>query len=156
AAKLLQLVNTSFFSRGEPITELLPAVTRLGLRIVRYVALQVGMFRDAKGADLPIDIDALQARCALASEIAPPLVTTRTDQEPAGAAALLAELGVLVFAMFRAEAWVALYSDRDDPRTLPERERAAFGCTHAQISAYLFALWGLPEVVTRAVLTHNE
>ncbi|HKU39935.1 MAG TPA: HDOD domain-containing protein, partial [Polyangiales bacterium] len=108
SAKLLQLVNTSFFSRGVPITELLPAVTRLGLRLVRYVALQVGAFRDAKARNLAIDVDALQARCVIASGIARALVSSRADQEPAGAAALLAELGMLVFAMLRAAEWRAL------------------------------------------------
>jgi HD-like signal output (HDOD) protein/CheY-like chemotaxis protein len=157
-AKVLHLVNSSFFTRAEPIVDVLPAVTRLGLRVVRYVALQVGVFAQVKDKRLPIDVAALQAECVRASELARRLVSARADQESAAAAALLADLGILVMATTKPEAW------RDTPAPSgasgaeldAETERQAFGCTHQEVSAYLLALWGLPDSVTRAVLAHHD
>jgi len=35
-------------------------------------------------------------------------------------------------------------------------EQALFGCDHAAIGAFLFAMWGLPENIIRAVAWHHE
>jgi HD-like signal output (HDOD) protein/CheY-like chemotaxis protein len=153
-AKLLQLVNSAFFTRGEPITELLAAVTRLGVRIVRCIALEVGVFRDAKAKNLNLDLDALQATCSCASAIARKLVNAPADQEAAGAAALLADLGILVLAMFQPRQWAELAVAREVPSAA--REKEVFGCTHSRLSAYLLALWGLPNPVIHAVLKHHD
>jgi len=35
-------------------------------------------------------------------------------------------------------------------------EQALFRCDHASIGAFLFAMWGLPENIIRAVAWHHE
>jgi putative nucleotidyltransferase with HDIG domain len=35
-------------------------------------------------------------------------------------------------------------------------EKEMFGCTHAQIAAYLFTMWGFPDAVVRAVENHHD
>jgi HD-like signal output (HDOD) protein len=35
-------------------------------------------------------------------------------------------------------------------------EREVFGCTHAEVGAYLLGLWGLPDAIVEAVAWHHE
>jgi hypothetical protein len=35
-------------------------------------------------------------------------------------------------------------------------ERELLGCSHAQVAAYLFGLWGLPSTIVEAVAWHHE
>ena len=37
-----------------------------------------------------------------------------------------------------------------------EAEREEFGTTHAEVGAYLFGLWGLPESIVEAVAYHHS
>jgi HD-like signal output (HDOD) protein len=39
---------------------------------------------------------------------------------------------------------------------LHQAEIGIFSCTHAQIGAYLLALWGVPDTVIRAVELHHS
>ncbi|MCC6877668.1 MAG: HDOD domain-containing protein [Sandaracinaceae bacterium] len=150
AAKILQLVNSSFFSRGGTVTDLKAAVARLGLRTLASLALAVGAFRpEACRGDL--DGEALVERAAhagaLARALAPPV-----RAHDAFIAGLLADVG-----------WIALCAASPERfGRLPLRERSsrdderAAGLDHAAAGAYLLGLWGLPTAICQAVGLHHE
>ena len=50
----------------------------------------------------------------------------------------------------------ALSISMQEGRPLWAVERELIGTSHAEIGAYLLALWGLPETVTRAVRMHHN
>lgn len=156
SAKLLQLVNSAFFSFAKPTTDVCAAVTRLGVRVVRSLALTTGMFEQANAQRLPIDLDSLNAASVQASLLAQQLVDRADQRDIAGSAALLAHLGILAICAHDRERWQALAHDPGGWRTDPAAELEAFGCTHAQVSAYLLTLWGLPMTVAAVVLRHHD
>ncbi len=43
-----------------------------------------------------------------------------------------------------------------EDRPIEEVEREEFGATHAEVGAYLLALWGLPDPVVEAVAFHHD
>jgi HD-like signal output (HDOD) protein len=44
----------------------------------------------------------------------------------------------------------------DPSQSLADLEREKFGCTHADVGAYLIGLWGLPHSLTQAVGFHDR
>jgi HD-like signal output (HDOD) protein len=44
----------------------------------------------------------------------------------------------------------------DTSLSLADLEREKFGCTHADVGAYLIGLWGLPHSLTQAVGFHDR
>jgi HD-like signal output (HDOD) protein len=77
--------------------------------------------------------------------------------EDAFAAGLLLEVGQLVLASCRPDAFAAHLSEwsEGDGRLSPI-EIATFGVDHAATGAYLLGLWGLPFAVIEAVAAHAE
>jgi len=139
AAKVLQLSNSAFFSRGQPILEIERALTRLGMDAVVNLVLAVQSF---------INTD-LQNRAILASQIAMQVVrdVNQTALGPVAAtASTLAYIGRLLDVR---EDEVNLRSVRydDDTPDLPVESVAG---------AYLLSLWGLPWPIIEAVAFHQN
>jgi HD-like signal output (HDOD) protein len=142
SAKVLQLVNSSFFGLPREVAEVRDAVTLLGSAMIRSLVLStsaLSLFR-APAAEAGINLESMQARAvstaALAAELAP-----RGSGADAFTAGLLSDAGVLLLA---AKA----------PALLVQPE-AEWGFTHAAVGAFLLGLWGLPAVVVEAVAFHH-
>jgi len=72
AAKVLQLANSAFFGRTQPVASVDRAVARIGLRALATLALSAGAFETfATRASGQLSIDALQRHAALVARIAP-------------------------------------------------------------------------------------
>jgi HD-like signal output (HDOD) protein/CheY-like chemotaxis protein len=139
AAKVLQLCNSAMFAGGRQITDIKSAVTRLGLRALRSIALATEIFtRPGQGAG---DAAAIQRCALLASQIAA-RVASEPDADFASTAALLADLGLLL------------------PGLGAEHGRIGSSSTeplmHAAAGAYLLGLWGLPMAMVEAVAFHHD
>jgi HD-like signal output (HDOD) protein len=158
ASKLLQLVNSAFFSASSTVKDLKTAVLRLGLRTLRSLALSVGAFEAAGGCaqqDL-VSVDDLQQHslkvALVAARIAPP-----EDADEAFIAGLVGEIGQLLLAAAapdRLRNAMALASERGIP--LHEAETEVFGVTHAEVGAFLLGLWGLPFRIVEAVANYHR
>lgn len=143
AAKVLQLVNSSFFGLPRQVTAVPEAVTYLGVATVRSLVLSteaMSLFRPAARA-AGLDADALAERAvATATEAArladPP---HRSDAFTAG---LLSDIGLLLLAAKAPE--------------LLRRDEAELGFTHGGVGAYLLGLWGLPGKVVETVAFHHD
>lgn len=150
AAKLLQVVNSSFFGISREVMDVPSAVRLLGPGLIHELVTSGEVFRPF--ADPPSDafsIHAFQARSIAAAE-----VTAREEaaQPHLAVAALLHKIGELVLADTMpgefAEA-VALARSGGLP---PQRAEAeVLGATHAQVGAYLLELWSLPPAVVELV-----
>ncbi len=140
SAKILQLANSAYFARGNPVHDVGQAIARLGLNNVRLLVLASQVFADGQEGSL---IETLQHRalltCHLATEIA---LQMGAAKSPAPAAALLAQVGL----------------------TIPElRDNDVVGLTTAcntplyvAVGAYLLAMWGLPMEIVNAVADHRN
>ncbi|HYH49902.1 MAG TPA: HDOD domain-containing protein [Acidimicrobiia bacterium] len=143
AAKVLQLVNSSFFGLPRHVTSLPEAVSYLGVTTVRSLVLSteaMSLFRPAARA-AGLDVDALGARTAATATEAARLAVPeyRSDAFTAG---LLSDTGLLLLAAKAPE--------------LLRREEAGLGFTHGGLGAYLLGLWGLAPGIVEAVAFHHH
>lgn len=156
SAKILQVVNSAFFSRGASVNDVRTATSRLGLDVVRGIVLAAGTLdRVGEGisAERMRDLQsvALQA-AALACGMLPP-----SEHRVAFTAALLCDVGSLVlerFAKREVQAAQALVARYGAPRHVAER--SVLGASHAEVGAYLLALWNIPQIIVDTVATHHE
>ena len=158
SARVLQLANSSFFFRGEHLGSVSHAVVRLGLRLVRNLALHTGLIESFdKKALHGFDIDDAVRRAFDAAVLTLVLVQGPSAADTASLAALVADLGHLVLALYRGdELERARRLSAETGRPLSSIERELFGFDHADVGAHLLSLWGLPEPVLRAVAEHHD
>ena len=136
SAKVLQLGNSAYFSRGQPVRDVTGAVRHLGLDQVRLLVLASQVFA---GAEQNPRVVELQTRALLASRIA---MQVGGHSGPAATAALLARLGLLIPGL-------------DSPEAECVRTRCELPL-YAAVGAYLLGLWGLPLDIVDAVARHTD
>lgn len=148
ATKVLQVANSAFFGRYHQTTELRDAVSHVGYTTLHSLVAACEVFggfgEDASLRD-PSAVDAYL--CARMARI----IGRRTGHDQAFTAALLRDIGALV--LDRSDEQM----NADDLAPHPTRhlrERNTLGFDHAELGAYLLAIWGLPTSLVRAVLYH--
>jgi CheY-like chemotaxis protein len=138
AAKVLQLVNSSFFGLPRQVTSLPHAVAYLGVATVRSLVLSteaMSLFRPAARA-AGLDVGTMSARAVATATEAARLAGPEQHSD-AFTAGLLSDIGLLVLAAKAPE--------------LLRADEAAVGCSHGALGAYLLGLWGLAPGVVAAV-----
>ena len=157
--KVLQLVNSAFFALPCHISSPHQAVSLLGIDNIRAVVLSVHVFSELEGNPDPT-LAALWPHSLTTAAFARAI--TRAEHSPqsveddAFAAGLLHDVGRLVLASAcGAQYTQVLQRLRQEKITLTQAESEAFGCTHAEVGAYLLGLWGLPSSVVQAVAWHH-
>jgi HD-like signal output (HDOD) protein/ActR/RegA family two-component response regulator len=161
AAKVLQLANSAYFGRRQPVSSLHDAVTLLGHETLRALALSAEAFqRFHIPAPIPcFSREAVQHRSLQVARLAHKLSEGQAEAEAddSFAAALLLDVGLLVLAAHEPGylGEVLLTAEREG-RTVHEVELERHGITHAEIGAHLLALWGLPHTIVEAVAHHHS
>lgn len=159
-AKILQLVNSSFFGLSAHVSSPAQAASLLGLDTIRGLILTSKVFTQFDTAHSRLDLEQLWSHStqvgALAREIASGEVPDRKTQDQSFMAGMLHDLGKLVFACsFTEEYNRVLEENGGQEGALWQLEQEAFGCTHAEIGAYLMGIWGLPSTVVEALAYHH-
>ena len=155
SAKLLQLVNSGFFGLGRKTTSLLLAVRYLGISTIRGLVLSSSVFEQLGRAN-PALAEQGHEHAVSCAQIARQLLKGSPDAELAFTAGLLHDVGSLVLASRAPDdyAEICAHAARTGvPIHVVETER--LGVSHAQVGAYLLALWGLPHEVLDIVLSHH-
>lgn len=156
-AKVLQLVNSSFFGLGRTISSAREAVTYLGMGPLRALALSAGAFR-AFEPDRPIEgfsVDALEIHSTRVARLAAELLPDKRDAEYAFTAGMLHDLGKLLSAAHQPDDFALLLdAARESSRPLHALEYER-GLSHAEVGGYLLTLWGLPNPIVEAVAHHH-
>lgn len=156
-AKILQLVNSSFFGLARKVVNVGQAVAYLGTSTLEALVLSASIGSMTPSRPVPgFDPDAVQAaaeeKAARARAVAPAEL-----RDSAFTAALLSDIGQLVLACASPEGLArALASAHADQRPLHEVENELWGFDHARVGAYLLGLWGLPAAVVHAVGRHHH
>ena len=159
AAKILQLANSAYFGRRQPVSAINEAVVYLGLDAVQALVLQADTFRQFK-LERPIDhfdLDRLQRHCVRVGNLTRKLLTDGPERRGGFTAGLLHDVGILVLATQDCAALGRILTTAyEQDRPLYRVERDLCDVTHAEIGAHLLALWGLPFGVTAAVAGHHQ
>jgi HD-like signal output (HDOD) protein/CheY-like chemotaxis protein len=151
-AKVLQLVNSSFFALRSRTTSLETAVTRLGIQTLRSLLLRDDLVRAFEIPEgVPADWVALLNTHALETALLARRLAAPEARNDAFCGALLLECGQLAFAVCRPAVFSAHQKFREQAPALADIEARTFGVSHAQAGAYLLSLWGFPDEIVQAV-----
>lgn len=160
-AKVLQLVNSSFFKRQRSINSANEAVNYLGADVLKNLVMANMMFE--MSANLPsiagFDSNILQQHCILTSAIAQSLIPDKELSTVAFTAGLLHDVGKLIIAQEKPELLPALVGESNGLASSwvnADSERDILGCTHAEVGGCFLNWWGLPTPIVEAVTFHDE
>ncbi len=161
-AKILKLVNSAFFCLPCEISSASHAVQFLGLDTLRTLVLTAHVFEQFQSRLLTADdvqqiSDHSLAVSSSARKIALFEHAERHIQEESFTAGLLHDAGKLILASALGEQYAKVLEHREKADVgLYAAERELLGCSHAQVAAYLFGLWGLPSTIVEAVAWHHD
>jgi HD-like signal output (HDOD) protein len=161
-AKILQLANSAFMGVRYDISNPTQAVTLIGTEMVRALVLSVHVFSQFEAEQGVVSYwtalweHSLAVAC-LAQRIAVSEKCGKALVDESFTAGLLHEIGQLVLLGQMPKEYAAILesvAEKPGARTAAERER--FGCTHADLGAYLMSIWGLPHPLIHAVAYHDR
>ena len=162
SAKLLQLSNSAFFGFSREVFTVEEAVQLLGVTVIQSLAMAVPIFsafRRDRCPEFPLDQvweHSIQT-AMLGRQIAGEHSLDPHMAEQAFCAGILHDLGKIILADGLAEEYSALLKESRKTNTpLIEMERKHLHATHAEVGAYLLALWGLPIPLVEAVANHHQ
>lgn len=160
AARLLKLVNSSFYGFSHRIDTVTQAVSLVGTQQVLDLALASSVTRAFAGIPRErLDMDGFW-RHSVACAIAARHVALRCrwpSPERAFVAGLLHDIGRLVLFLQEPQAMAtALERAARDGRLLHVAEREICGFDHADVGRELLSAWKLPPVLQEAVGRHHR
>jgi diguanylate cyclase (GGDEF)-like protein len=161
--KILKVVNSAFYGYSRKISTLSQAMVILGLSAVKNLALSMSILElFVKGTNKVQSTDVFKAfweRSLFSAVTARRLAieTKYPDEEEAFMAALLQDIGVLVFIKYYPEEYAetlekAMHSATD----LISLEDQYFGINHTLLGEFLANKWQLPRTLTLPILRHHN
>lgn len=162
SAKVLQLVNSSYFGIARELSSVAQAISLLGMETLKALVLSIGIFTDHPLVNIPdFSITKLMDHSLACGALARKIMILETGNselaEHAFTAGLLHDLGKLLLAaeipdMFDRTIQVA----RENLLPISEVEIDSEGFSHADVSGYLIGLWKLPMPIVEAVTFHHS
>jgi len=155
SSRALKFANSAYFGFSRPVSTIEAAVVRLGTNAVRHLALTFEVFR-MWGAPSGAGFERLERHALLTARIARRLPSKKAIADLAFAAGLLHDAGLLLLMGSGGESFSAAI-DRARSRGVPLHvaEAEVLGVSHAEVGAYLLALWDLPHDVVEPVALHH-
>jgi putative nucleotidyltransferase with HDIG domain len=160
SAKILSLANSAFYGLQSQVSSISRAITVLGLREVRNIVLTLGISQLSHLHPPPAAFDLKeywrhQLVVATSTKTLASMVQD-VNVDAMFAAGLLHDLGKLIIAMHRPEAWGAIHRlTLERAISFLEAEELYWGLDHAIVGALVLRSWSLPAEVTEAVNWHH-
>lgn len=162
SAKVLQLVNSSFFGLGRRISSVEQAVSLLGVVRIKSLVLSSQITEEFHPARKVPGFSAtrLLHRSTITAELAQAISRAegqeKERQDQAFAAGLLHDVGLLVLASRQVDVLErTIEKVRREGADWCEVERGLLGATHADVGACLLELWNLPHRIVEGVGLHH-
>jgi putative nucleotidyltransferase with HDIG domain len=162
SAKLLQISNSAFFGFSRKVSSVTEAVQLLGVGIIQSLAAAVPLFSCFSREKCPnFPIDQIWSHSTQTGALGSRIFSKQPDgahlAELAFCAGLLHDIGKIILADGLPGEYSAMLNESQTTGTpLVEIERKHFHTTHAEVGAYLLALWGLPIPLVEAVACHHH
>lgn len=158
--KIMQLVNSAFFTTVNHISSPVQAVAILGLNTIKGLAIITHAFSVLDASVSGVDMEELWEHsgrtAALAARIAALECKDKRIIDHAFIGGLLHDVGKLVLANCMPEHYLrAVALQRCDQLDEIEAQCQVFGCSHAEIGAYLINLWGFANPIVEALAFHH-
>ncbi|MGH8519319.1 MAG: HDOD domain-containing protein, partial [Panacagrimonas sp.] len=153
ATKVLQLVNSAFFSRPRRISSIPMTVSLLGLERLRALALSThvfGMLSDTESK--AYGLDQLQERSLLTAELARRFLSGGTRADEGFTVGLLQDVGKLLLAVCLKDRYRDVIEQaRRCHKPVEVVESEQLDVSHPVVGAYMLSVWGLPIPIIEAV-----
>ncbi len=160
SARLLEMANAARFAQRTPATTIHRAVTILGLRRIRMVALgfQLVSHLDRLGK-CPFDLKAYWQqsvlRGCLSREIARRVVPEHVEE--AFLVGLLQDCGVLTLVQVLGSEYADCYANEDlSPTAFYAQEKKRFPHTHVDAISVMSEEWNLPDMIAEPLRRHHR
>jgi HD-like signal output (HDOD) protein len=159
AARLLRLVNSSFYGRRAPVETISRAVAMIGTKELRNLVLATSAIKLFTGipADL-VDMEAFWRHAIMTGVIAQHLAQRChvLHTERLFVMGVLHDIGRLaIYLRLTDQARDILLITGGDDWLLPATEEDILGFTHMQVGEQLLRSWGLPDGIVTVVGTHH-
>ncbi len=159
-ARILRCVNSSAYALRQHISNLMHAISYLGTREVRRLAVTASV------AELVRDEEVIGSyrrsslwKHLVAVGLCARLLALRqkmSDFEDAFLAGLLHDIGIILEDQYAHQGFRAVVSALDAHTPLVETERSILGFDHCQLGAKLAGVWQFPEHVRAAISHHHD
>lgn len=161
-AKVLQLVNSSFFGLPVHVNDAKHAAALLGLNTLKPLVLTASIFRQLEESRvsqtfLETVLSHSMAVGGLAKQLAKDEGLDSEAVDNSFIAGALHDIGKVVLAdNFGRDYTVLCHKAKAQETSIVELETEQFGASHADVGGYLLALWGLPQDLVEAVAFHHD
>ncbi|TWT89472.1 response regulator [Stieleria varia] len=161
-AKVLQLVNSSFFGLPQHVSCPKHAVSLLGLNVIRPLVLTANAFSQFQESNVPgFSLDRLLEHSLAVATTAKRIAEKESNQastvDDSFIAGMLHDIGKLVLAAnLPTQYSEAIRIAKDEAIPLWQAETRVFRSSHAEVGAHLLGLWGLPNPIVEAVAFHHR
>ncbi|NOZ08751.1 MAG: response regulator [FCB group bacterium] len=156
-AKILKLVNSSFYGMRNKVHSVAFAISLLGSNTLKSFVLFYRLNNAYESLKMKhLDVNQLwkisEQISVLAGEIAKNERANKKTIDDVMVAGLLQSLGILVLANHAPRSYEKILQDiSDNDGNLIEAERRVLGMSHLEAASYVLEIWGLPESVYRSV-----
>ncbi len=159
SAKLLQLVNSSYFGLNRKVSNLVEAVNLIGITQVTSLVLNTFIKESfaVHNSKYSLYLDSISSNSLRTAALAKKISFAENQQEDrpdqAYLGALLHNMGLLIFMSKLPEKFDMLLTELEQSNTpVIELEKQIFGFTHAEAGAYVLGLWKIPPRVIESIL----
>jgi len=161
SAKILQLVNSAFFTMTSDVSDISTAINLLGANTIKSLVLYVNVFESFEGnRELNNHLSEIWRHSLTVANVSKKIlalrVTNKEELEECYMAGLLHDLGKIIILNEKSYGGRIFQLQKEKGISYNEAEKEIMKITHAQIGGYLLNLWGLPEKVVEAVLFHHS
>jgi len=161
-ASILRLMNSSFFGLRTRVSDINHAVKLLGSHTLQVIVLSTCLFSTLKTKEIPgfsikrLWEHSLRVGCC-ARAIGEKEGLSRDEIDDCFIAGILHDIGKLILATKMPQEFELVLSQvHAQNRPLNEIELEVLGTTHAEVGAYLMALWGFNNPSMDAVCCHHN
>lgn len=160
-AKLLQLVNSSFFGLYQKVESPARAVKLLGFDTIKILVLGVQIFSGVKVKSDLISLDYLKEHSMMVAQCSKKIALASSDDPDTinncFLAGMLHDIGRLLLLSHMSDTYLPLVEKvREEETELNQEERSHCSATHGEIGAYLIGLWGFSGEILEAIAYHNN
>lgn len=161
-AKVLQLVNSSFFGMPRHVSSPNEAVVLLGIDVVKTLILSLEVFSQFRESTLSIlPVSRIYDHCVktgvIAKKIAKAEKMKKETIDNAMISGILHDLGkLLLVESFPDEYRQVMDHAKRERLPIHQAEMDRLGVTHSEIGGYLLSLWGLPDNIVEGVAFHHS
>ena len=160
AARILRLVNSAYFGLANPVKTVQQAVSLLGFKVIRSVAVSTSLPSAFKGLVScgAFSQERFWKHSLLTACLCKSIAKKCRGVEPEAAfdLGLLHDLGKLVLACYTAEHTTAIISMAKDKQLSYDRvEKDVLNTTHSEVGAWLANRWNFPPELAAEIREHH-